>query len=96
MHIYLKTKEIHHNALLSFLDGVRCICFNPKDDTIFLVGTDEGIIYKGTTEYSSKFIQTYNAHNAPIYNITWNSYVPSIFLTCASDWMIKMWDHNMK
>ena len=76
------------------LDGGRCVAFNPNDDTMFLVGTDEGLIYKCTTEYSSKFLQTYPAHNTPIYNIAWNPYVSSIFLTCAAEWMIKIWDHN--
>ena len=72
----------------------RCVAFNPVDDTMFLVGTDEGLIYKCTTEYSSRFLQTYPAHNTPIYNISWNPYVSSIFLTCAAEWMIKIWDHN--
>ena len=41
-----------------------------------------------------RFLQTYPAHNTPIYNIAWNPYVTSIFLTCAAEWMIKIWDHN--
>ena len=36
-------------------DGGRCVSFNPNDDSMFLVGTDEGLIYKCTTEYSSRF-----------------------------------------
>ena len=75
-------------------DGGRCVAFNPNDDSMFLVGTDEGLIYKCTTEYSSRFLQTYPAHNTPIYNISWNPYVSSIFMTCAAEWMIKIWDHN--
>ena len=30
----------------------------------------------------------------PIYNMDWNRYVPSIFLSCAAEWTIKIWDHN--
>ena len=75
-------------------EGGRCVTFNPSDDTMFLVGTDEGMIYKCTTEYSSKYLETYAAHNTPIYNIAWNPYVPSVFLTCAAEWMIKIWDHT--
>ena len=77
-------------------DGGRCMAFKPDDDTIFLVGTDEGLIYKCTTEYSSTFLQTYQAHDTPIYNIAWNTYVPSIFISCAAEWLIKIWDHNSK
>ena len=83
---------LNHNSF--YLDGGRCVAFNPGNETIFLVGTDEGLIYKCTTEYSSKFLGTYVAHNTPIYNVAWNSFVPSIFLTCASEWMIKIWDHK--
>lgn len=72
------------------------MAFKPDDDTIFLVGTDEGLIYKCTTEYSSTFLQTYQAHDTPIYNIAWNTYVPSIFISCAAEWLIKIWDHNSK
>lgn len=61
---------------------------------MFLVGTDEGLVYKCTTEYSSRFLETYHAHNSPIYNICWNRYVTSVFLTCASEFMIKIWDHK--
>ncbi len=77
-----------------WVEGGRCVTFNPNDETMFLVGTDEGQIYKCTTEYSSKYLETYQAHNTPIYNIAWNSYVPSVFLTCGAEWMIKIWDHN--
>ncbi|CAB4063118.1 DNAI1 [Lepeophtheirus salmonis] len=75
-------------------DGGRCIAFNPEDDASFLVGTEEGLVYKCTTEYSSKFLMTYQAHNTPLSTIAWNKYVPSIFLTCAAEWMIKMFEQS--
>ena len=80
--------------MLYVLDGGKCISFNPKDESIFLIGTDEGIVYKCTTEFSSIFINTYSAHTMPVYNVCWNSYIPSIFLTCAADWLIKIWDEK--
>ena len=80
--------------ILSPPEGGRCVTFNPNDSSMFLVGTDEGFIYKCTTEYSSKYLETYPAHNTPIYNIAWNQYVPSVFLTCGAEWMVKIWDHN--
>ena len=93
-----KLNDRYYDLFLTYLlcisDGGRCVAFNPGDETMFLVGTDLGIIYKCTTEYSSKFLQTYDAHNTPIYNIAWNPYVPSVFLTCSAEWMIKIWDHK--
>ena len=69
-----------NNSQVFFLsDGGRCISFNPKDNTRFLVGTDEGIVYKCSTEYSSVFLETYPAHEMPLYSVCWNWYVPSNF-----------------
>ncbi len=50
-----KSIGIIFEMILLFKDGGRCVAFNPNDDTMFLVGTDEGLIYKCTTEYSSRF-----------------------------------------
>ena len=82
------------NANYIILDAGRSISFNPKDGTVYLIGTDEGLVYKCTTEYSSMFTKTYNAHTMPVYNLCWNSFVPSVFLTCAADWSVKVWDQN--
>ena len=86
--------KIFSESIFSHSEGGRCVTFNPNDNSMFLVGTDEGFIYKCTTEYSSKYLETYPAHNTPIYNIAWNQYVPSVFLTCGAEWMVKIWDHN--
>ena len=44
-----------------------------------------------TTQYSSQFLMTYPAHSTPVYNIQWNTFVPQIFLTCASEFVVKIW-----
>ena len=79
-----------------FLDGVRCIAFKPGSDEIFVMGTDEGLIYKCTTEYYSKFLETYEGHDTPINNITWNTYITTIFASCASERLVKIWDENSR
>ena len=85
-------KDSHSDVYgAKYLYIIYCI---ELDETMFLVGTDEGLVYKCTTEYSSRFLQTYHAHNSPVYNICWNTYVTSVFLTCAAEWMIKIWDHK--
>ena len=47
---------------LSYLhvpDSGRAISFKPDDDSTFLVGTDEGMVYLCTTQYSSRYLNTY-------------------------------------
>ena len=44
-----------------------------------------------TTQYSSQYLRTYLAHSTPVYNIQWNSFVPNIFVTCAAEFVLKIW-----
>ena len=73
------------------VDSGRSIAFKPDEENIFLVGTEEGLVYMATTQYSSQFLMTYPAHSTPVYNIQWNKFVPQIFLTCASEFVVKIW-----
>ena len=95
-----------------YSDSGRAISFKPDDESTFLVGTDEGnppspkvllliysssgMVYLCTTQYSSRYLNTYQAHNTPVYNIQWNTFIPNIFITCASEWIIKIWDKDCK
>lgn len=71
-----------------------CIRIHPKDPTIYLVGTEEGDIFKCSTAYSSMCLLTYNAHLLPIARICFNFYNSDIFISCSSDWRIKIWEDN--
>ena len=65
--------NLYNIQFISLLeDGGRCIAFNPGDEAFFLIGTEEGIVYRCTTEYST-FLDSYVAHNVPVYNICLNS-----------------------
>ncbi|XP_076686586.1 dynein intermediate chain 2, ciliary [Andrena cerasifolii] len=72
-----------------------CLAFHPADQNVFLVGTEEGTIYKCNTAYSSVYMKTYNeAHNMPVYRIVFNKFNSSIFASCSSDWRIKIWEDD--
>ena len=62
----------------------------------YLIGTDEGDIYLCTTEYASTFLASYQAHATPVYNIMWNTFIPSVFISCAAEWSVKIWDMNYR
>ena len=72
-------------------DGVRTIAFKPDDDSLYLIGTDEGHIYLCTTEYSTAFIMAYHAHITPVNTVVWNPFYPTLFLSCASEQTIYFW-----
>ena len=106
-----------HCAILYFFLDIRMTQYSCANNQ---VGTDEGMVYLCTTQYSSKYLNTYpvsrtqqpcmylpkhtparnssvnwrikllhdliciQAHNTPVYNIQWNTFIPNIFITCAS------------
>lgn len=69
-----------------------CLIFHPKNPEIFLVGTEEGIIYKCSTAFSSKYLMVYPAHYQSIYRIDFNKFDSNIFVSCAGDWRVKVWE----
>ncbi|KAM4740179.1 dynein, axonemal, intermediate chain 1, paralog 2 [Anableps anableps] len=82
-------------AQLSSISYGRSLDFHKEIDYLFLVGTEEGKIYKCSKSYSSQFLETYDAHNMPVDTVKWNFFHPKIFISCSSDWTIKIWDHTI-
>ncbi|XP_054376984.2 dynein axonemal intermediate chain 1 isoform X3 [Pongo abelii] len=70
--------------------------FHKEIDYMFLVGTEEGKIYKCSKSYSSQFLNTYDAHNMAVDTVSWNPYHTKVFMSCSSDWTVKIWDHTIK
>ncbi|XP_003829847.3 dynein axonemal intermediate chain 1 isoform X2 [Pan paniscus] len=70
--------------------------FHKEIDYMFLVGTEEGKIYKCSKSYSSQFLDTYDAHNTSVDTVSWNPYHTKVFMSCSSDWTVKIWDHTIK
>ncbi|EPY82750.1 dynein intermediate chain 1, axonemal [Camelus ferus] len=70
--------------------------FHKEIDYLFLVGTEEGKIYKCSKSYSSQFLDTYDAHNMAVDAVSWNPYHTKVFMSCSSDWTVKIWDHTIK
>nr|CAD7570900.1 unnamed protein product [Timema californicum] len=79
-------------TLISLTGCGSAIAFHPLDPQIFLVGIEEGYIYKCSTAYSSMYLATYKAHHMPVSRIDYNSFYPDIFVSCSTDWRIKIWE----
>ncbi|XP_061119030.1 dynein, axonemal, intermediate chain 1, paralog 2 isoform X1 [Conger conger] len=69
--------------------------FHKQVDYLFLVGTEEGKIHKCSKAYSSQFLETYSAHNMAVDSVRWNHFHPKVFISCSSDWTVKIWDHTI-
>jgi len=81
-------------SFISRLSGGLCFDFNSKDSNIYLAGTEDGVIHKCSCSYSEQYLQTYFGHSGPIYKIRWSPFLPNIFLTCSSDWTIRLWNQE--
>uniref|UniRef100_A0A8C4QGN2 Dynein, axonemal, intermediate chain 1, paralog 1 n=1 Tax=Eptatretus burgeri TaxID=7764 RepID=A0A8C4QGN2_EPTBU len=65
-------------------------------DDIFLVGTEEGTIHKCSTMYSTRYMESFSAHNMAVEVVRWNYFHPNVFISCSADYSIKIWDHTSR
>lgn len=94
--IQLGTKEANPDvpqAVFSLGSGT-CFAFHPSQESVFLVGTEEGKIHKCSRAYSSKFLHSFDAHSMAVYAVSWNPFHPRIFASCSADWTVKIWDQS--
>ncbi|XP_029107800.1 dynein intermediate chain 1, axonemal-like [Scleropages formosus] len=70
--------------------------FHKQIDYLFLVGTEEGKIFKCSKAYSSQFLETYDGHHMSVHAVRWNYFHPKVFLSCSADWTVKIWDHTVR
>ncbi|GLV39825.1 uncharacterized protein CBL_08109 [Carabus blaptoides fortunei] len=74
--------------------SATCMVFHPTNPLIFLVGTEEGYIYKCSTLYSSSYLFTYQAHHMPVYRLDYNKFNSNIFISSSGDWRVKIWEDD--
>ncbi|KAM8850820.1 dynein axonemal intermediate chain 4 [Spinachia spinachia] len=93
-HTKKKAGGTRTESVLSALTPGLCLDFNPTDSSVYLVGTWEGLIHKGSCSNNQQFLQTYGKHFCPVNHIKWNPLSPGVFLSCSSDWTIQLWQQD--
>ena len=68
--------------------------FHHTKPYLFLVGTEEGLVYRCSTSYTNTYLTTCQAHHMAVYRTQWNPYHEDIFITCSADWTVKIWDQK--
>ncbi|XP_078265846.1 dynein, axonemal, intermediate chain 1, paralog 2 isoform X3 [Rhinoraja longicauda] len=89
-------KDALENLQLQIMGCGTSFDFHKQKPNLFLVGTEEGQIHKCSKAYSSEFLSSYDAHHMAVDALNWNAFHPDIFISCSSDWTVKIWDHNLK
>lgn len=68
-----------------------CLRMHPVEKGIFLVGTDEGCIHKCSINFAKHHSAILQVHHGSVFSIAYSPWSPKIFLTCGSDWHIRIW-----
>ncbi|XP_033300963.1 WD repeat-containing protein 78 [Bombus bifarius] len=84
-----------YNTSISRSPGALALRKHPTLGTIYFVGTDEGCIYKCSTNYLYQHIDSFLAHDGPIYSMMFSPFCSKIFLTCGADWCIRIWAEGL-
>eukprot|EP01137_Pigoraptor_chileana_P035580 Opistho-2@29840 len=87
-------KGLAEDAGIFGLGCGTCFDFNRANDHLFIVGTEEGKIRKCSKDYSSQYLDSYNAHQMSVYSVKWNHFHSRVFISCSADWTVKVWDHT--
>lgn len=80
------------NETILGLAGGSCFDFNPADQDLFIVGTEEGAIQSYSKAFNTEFLRSFQGHHMAIYAVKWNTFHPKVFLSCSADWTVKLWE----
>jgi WD40 repeat protein len=90
----IEALKIEHKK--TFIEANRhpqalCLQKHPTNPDTYFVGTDEGCLFICSINYPHQHIGVLQVHNGAIYSIDFSPFSPKIFLTCGSDWFIRIW-----
>ncbi|XP_049929482.1 dynein axonemal intermediate chain 4-like [Epinephelus moara] len=90
-----KAEENKTELSLSTTTSGLCLDFHPTASSIYLVGTLDGLICKCSISNSQHFLDTYRKHALPVNHVEWSPFSSDVFLSCSSDWAIKLWKQDL-
>ncbi|ERL94430.1 dynein axonemal intermediate chain 4 [Dendroctonus ponderosae] len=71
--------------------GARFIRWHPDDANVYLVGTNEGVVHKCSTNYLNQHLDLFLAHDGPINDLKYSPFSQQIYATCGDDWHLRIW-----
>ncbi|XP_047187872.1 dynein axonemal intermediate chain 4-like isoform X3 [Scophthalmus maximus] len=100
----MKLKRIHNTkkkargnntektgSVLTAMTPGLCFDFYPTDPSVYLVGTQEGLIHSCSSSNNQHFLDTFRKHFCAVNCVAWCPLSPDVFLSCSSDWTIQLW-----
>jgi dynein intermediate chain 1 len=78
------------------ISSATCLCVSPHADHLYLVGTEEGKIFKCSKVYKDQYLDVLEGHHMAVHRLCWNPFHANVFASCGADWTVKIWDHDKK
>ncbi|EDV38786.1 uncharacterized protein Dana_GF24973 [Drosophila ananassae] len=67
------------------------LVLDPVHRDIYYVLTDEGTLYRFSTNYPLQHLELRQVHDGPAACMEFSPWSPRMYLTCGSDWCIRIW-----
>ncbi|CAF3871249.1 unnamed protein product [Rotaria magnacalcarata] len=90
-----KTTRLDDSTLLSLPDPAIAFDFHRIRTDIFLVGTEDGKIYKASIDDPGIIDVTFDAHEFAVYAVQWSPFHPNVFVSCSADGTVKIWHEKI-
>jgi len=78
-------------AFISRRGSGTCFDFSAKDASIYVTGTEDGMLHKCSCSYSEQYLESYFGHNGPVHQVRWSPFASNVFISASADWTIKLW-----
>lgn len=86
---------VAYDVLISRQPGALVLRRHPTLSNIYFVGSDEGCIYRCSTNYLHQHVDSFLAHNGPVYSMEFSPFCEQLFVTCGADWCIRIWVEDL-
>nr|XP_036222079.1 WD repeat-containing protein 78-like isoform X2 [Bactrocera oleae] len=67
------------------------ITLHPQLRDIYFMLTDEGCVYKCSTNTTHTYLDIWQTHEGSVNCMDFSPWSPKLFLTCGNDWCIRIW-----
>jgi len=81
-------------AFISRRGSGTCFDFSTKDGSIYVTGTEDGMLHKCSCSYSEQYLESYYGHNGPVHQVRWSPFASNVFISASADWTLKLWNEE--
>lgn len=70
-------------GLLSSYAFGLCFDFLPSDSSLYLAGTEDGMVLRCSCSYNEQYLEAHEAHMGPVYAIRFSPFARDMYLTAG-------------